>query len=184
MNETLKTIATRYSCRAYDGRPVEKEKLDAIALAAVQAPSAMNRQPWEIVVITDKSMIDEMDAAAMAELAKREDKTFYNRMMERGGKIFYNAPCMFVVIKKPMNNHAALDCGIATQNIALAAHSLGVDNVICAMANMALEGPGGAKFKEKIGIEGENEFGMAVLLGYAEQPGAPHEPDMSKIKFL
>ena len=184
MNETLKSIAERYSCRAYESRSVEKEKLDAIALAAVQAPSAMNRQPWEIVVITNKELIEEMDAAAMDELAAREDKSFYNRMMERGGKIFYNAPCMFVVIKKPLNNHATLDCGIATQNIALAAHSLGLANVICAMANLPLTGPRGDEFKAKIGIEGDGEFGMAVLVGYAQQPGQPHEADLSKIRYI
>ena len=45
MNETLQTIKKRYSCRSYDGRLPEKEKLEAIALAAVQSPSAVNRQP-------------------------------------------------------------------------------------------------------------------------------------------
>ena len=35
MNSTLRTIATRYSCRSYTGEPVEQEKLEAIALAAV-----------------------------------------------------------------------------------------------------------------------------------------------------
>ena len=38
MNETLKTIAARYSCRAYDSRLPEREKLEAIAKAAVQSP--------------------------------------------------------------------------------------------------------------------------------------------------
>ena len=55
MNETLKTIANRYSCRSYTGEAIEREKVEAIALAGIQAPSAMNLQPWEIVVIQDKS---------------------------------------------------------------------------------------------------------------------------------
>jgi len=184
MNDTLKTIAERYSCRAYDGRAVEQEKLEAVTLAAVQAPSAMNRQPWEIVVITDKAFIDEMDAVAMTELAAREDKTFYERIKQRGGKIFYNAPCMIVVVKKKTANFDTFDCGIATQNIALAAHSLGLANVICAMAGIPLNGPRGAEFKERIGIAGDDEFGMAVLLGYTDSPGKPHEPDLSKIRFI
>lgn len=40
MNYVLETIAKRYSCRSFDGRMPEKEKLDAIALAGLQAPSA------------------------------------------------------------------------------------------------------------------------------------------------
>ena len=57
MNETLKAIATRYSCRDYAEKPVDKELLQAIAEAAVQSPSAMNNQPWHIIVITDKELI-------------------------------------------------------------------------------------------------------------------------------
>ena len=53
MNETIKTIAQRYSCRAYDGKLPEKSKLEAIALAAVQSPSGMNRQPWFFVCSAD-----------------------------------------------------------------------------------------------------------------------------------
>ncbi|MCL2415893.1 MAG: nitroreductase [Defluviitaleaceae bacterium] len=185
MNEILKNIAARYSCRAYDGRPVEKEKLDAIATAALQSPSAMNLQPWEIVIITDKSMIDTMDASTMQELEAREDKSMYERIMSRGGKIFYNAPCMFVVIKKPIGNHATLDCGIVSQNIALAASSLGLGNVICAMANIPLMGTRGEEFKQKIGITQDLEFGMAVLVGYEAQTGGKsHEIDSSKVRFV
>ena len=51
MNEVLKVIGSRYSCRSYTGEPVEKEKVEAIALAAVQSPSAVNRQAWKIIVI-------------------------------------------------------------------------------------------------------------------------------------
>jgi len=57
MNETLSTIAKRYSCRAYDGRLPDKGTLETIALSAVQSPSGMNRQPWRIVVVTDKTLI-------------------------------------------------------------------------------------------------------------------------------
>ena len=100
MNETLKTIARRYSCRAYDGKPVEKSKLEAIALAAVQSPSGMNRQPWEIVVVTDKAFIDEMDGDGMKILSEAEDRSTYERFMSRGGKLYYNAPCMILILKK------------------------------------------------------------------------------------
>ncbi len=100
MNETLQTIKKRYSCRSYDGRLPEKEKLEAIALAAVQSPSAVNRQPWQINIITNKSLIEEMDAEGMRILAESEDKATYERFMERGGTLFYNAPCMFLILKQ------------------------------------------------------------------------------------
>lgn len=104
MNETLQTIKKRYSCRSYDGRLPKKEKLEAIALAAVQSPSAVNRQPWQINIITNKSLIEEMDAEGMRILAESKDKATYERFMERGGTLFfYNAPCMFLILKQEGN---------------------------------------------------------------------------------
>lgn len=137
MNETLKTIKNRYSCRNYTGEPVEQEKLEAIALAGVQAPSAMNNQPWKIIVIKDKALIDEMDADTMDMLSKStEEKEVYERMMSRGGKVFYNAPCMIVIVKE---SQADMDCGIVSENIALAASSLGLGNVICGLAALSFK---------------------------------------------
>ena len=181
MNETLKTIAQRYSCRAYESRLPEKSKLEAVAAAAVQSPSAMNRQPWQINVITNKAFIEEMDVEGMRILAEAEDKAMYERFMARGGKLYYNAPCMFLILKKPDTD---LDIGIVSENIALAAASLGLGNVICGMARIPFNGPKGDDFKKRAGFSDGWEFGMAVLAGYAAQPGTPHEPDMSKIIWL
>ncbi|MHC4458935.1 MAG: nitroreductase family protein [Planctomycetota bacterium] len=52
--EVLEAIRKRYSCRAYQDRPVEQEKLDVILEAARLAPSAKNIQDWRFVVVTDK----------------------------------------------------------------------------------------------------------------------------------
>ena len=182
MNETLKTIKNRYSCRNYTGEPVEQEKLEAIALAGVQAPSAMNNQPWKIIVIKDKALIDEMDADTMDMLSKStEEKEVYERMMSRGGKVFYNAPCMIVIVKE---SQADMDCGIVSENIALAASSLGLGNAICGLAALSFKTEKGESFKNKIIPEGY-EFGVAVLVGYAANDmGTPHEVDMSKIKYI
>jgi nitroreductase len=181
MNETLQTIARRYSCRAYDGRLPEKEKLEAIAMAAVQSPSARNRPLWQIIVITHKSLIEELDEEGMRMLAGDKDKSGYNRFMDRGGKLYYNAPCMFLILKQPDTD---IDVGIVSENIALAAASLGLGNVICGMASFPFFGPKGESFKQRAGFPDGWEFGMGVLVGYEKAPGKPHEPDTSKIRFV
>ena len=50
----LETVRKRYSCRAYQERSIEQEKLDSIFEAARLAPSAKNMQDWRFVVVTDK----------------------------------------------------------------------------------------------------------------------------------
>lgn len=180
MNEVLQIIQKRYSCRNFEERGVEQEKLEAIALAAVQSPSAMNQQPWEIIVIKNRELIDEMDSAVMAMLSKQDDRSMYERIMSRGGKLFYNAPSMFIVAKK---DNKDLDCGIVTENIALAASSLGLGNVICGMMRLVFQSEKSEYFKEKLFPNGY-EFGMSVLVGYAREEGIPHQIDTSKITYI
>ena len=88
MNETLKAIAERYSCRDFSGEALTEGQIDAIVKAALAAPSALNRQPWKIIVVTDKGLIEEIDADGVGILAEAEDKAAYGRVMSRGGSMF------------------------------------------------------------------------------------------------
>ena len=183
MNETLKTIAERYSCRDFTDTPLTDAQIKAIVEAAIAAPSAMNRQPWHVIIITDKALIDEMDAEGMYILSVAEDKSGYERIMSRGGKVFYNAPCMFMAVINS-SDYAVIDCGILSQNIAIAAHSLGLGNVICTMARIPLSGSRGDEFKKRLKFPDNYEFGMAVLVGNAKTTNEPHELDFTKVTYI
>lgn len=52
-NETLHTLETRRSCRAYKPEQITKEELETVLRAGTFAPSAMNRQSAKIVVLAD-----------------------------------------------------------------------------------------------------------------------------------
>ena len=54
----MNSIFHRISVRKYQDRPVEKEKIEKILRAAMQAPSATNQQPWEFYVVTDKKKLE------------------------------------------------------------------------------------------------------------------------------
>ena len=54
----MNSIYSRVSIRRYLDKPVEKEKTEAILRAAMQAPSAVNQQPWEFYVITNKEKLE------------------------------------------------------------------------------------------------------------------------------
>jgi nitroreductase len=197
MNETLNTIAQRYSCRAYDGKLPEKSILEAIAAAGVQVPCRSMKYHPRIVVITNKAFIEEMDAEGMRIISEWDDKSLHERFMSYGCTMYYNAPCMFLILKKP---GADIDTGIVSQTIALAATSLGLGNVVCGMAGFAFDGAKGELFRKRAGFTEEWAFGMAILVGYADKAsmavlaelaglyvdkvGKPHEPDMSKISFV
>jgi len=182
MNEVLKAIEDRYSCRDFTSAPLTQEQIHALARAALAAPSAMNLQPWHIIIIADKGLIDEYDANAMS-ILKDQNREAYKRMTDRGGKLFYNAPCL-VIIAKNDTNYADLDCGIATQNVALAAHSLGLGSVICGMARIPLSGPRAEEWIQRLQIPEGYTFGMSVCVGTPQSSKAPHELDPAKLTYI
>ena len=56
----METIFNRRSIRKYENRPIEKEKIEKLLRAAMQAPSAANQQPWEFLVIEDKEVLKKL----------------------------------------------------------------------------------------------------------------------------
>jgi len=110
----LETIRRRYSCRAYQDRAVEQEKLDQIFEAARLAPSAKNMQDWRFVAVTDKEKKHQLAEAANNQM-----------FLEKAG----------VIIAACSNSDDVMRCGqsigpidvaIALEHIALQAAELGL----------------------------------------------------------
>ena len=117
-NAVLDNIATRTSVRSYLDKPVDAAVIEQLLRAGMAAPSAVNRQPWHFVVVTDK--------AQLKELAKANP---YAGMAAK-------APLAIVVcgdLKKALSGEArefwVQDCSAATENILLAANALGLGAV-------------------------------------------------------
>jgi nitroreductase len=183
MNETLKNIAERYSCRDFADTPLTDDQIKALVNAALAAPSGMNRQPWHIVVVKDKALIDELDAEGMNILGAAEDKMIYERMMERGGKLLYNAPCLIVILSDG-SKWGSLDSGILCQNVVLAAQSLGFGSCIVGMAGLPLSGSRGDEFKKRLCFPDGYEFAVGVLIGTINSGKEPHELDLGKVTYV
>ena len=109
-------IMTRASARSYTGEAIQRETLVRIAKAGMAAPSAMNVQPWAIVVVTDRLKLDKLCAGLP-----------YAKMLEK-------AAAAFVVCGDPARDDTAAkhwndDCAAVSENILLAAHTLGLGAV-------------------------------------------------------
>ena len=183
MNEVLKTIAERYSCRDFESTPLTDEQIKALVEAALQSPSARNMQPWHVIVITDKALIEEFDAEGLRCLGEAEDKTYYETIKARGGNLFYDAPCM-IMVASDGSFYSSMDCGILSQNIALAAHSLGLGSVIVGLSGIPLAGPRGEEFKKRMKFPNGYGFGISILVGKVKTGKPPHDLDMSKVTYI
>ncbi len=103
-------IQKRRSIRKFTDQPVEKEKLDIIIEAALRAPSSMGRDPWEFVVIDDKTTLEKLSQA------------------KPHGAAFLKGAALGIAVCADKNKSDVWieDTSIASTHIYLAAESLGL----------------------------------------------------------
>ena len=108
----IETIFARKSVRSYLQKPIEEEKIELLLKAGMAAPSGKNLQPWEFIVVDDRSILD-----AMA-----EELPFAKWLKE--------SPIAIIVCgDSEKSSYWYLDCSASAQNILLAAESLGLGAV-------------------------------------------------------
>jgi nitroreductase len=113
MNEVLNTIRNRRTIRKFKPDPVDEDKLQMILEAGRWAPSFSNLQPWRFIIIRDQGAKKELDQAA------RES------VLHLG--INEAAVIVCVCVDRRIDPLHAIEAGAAaTQNMALAGHSLGL----------------------------------------------------------
>ena len=112
-NEVLEAIRNRRSVLRFESTQVEEDKVEAVLEAGRWAPSWINKQPWNFIVIRDQKIKDELGDVVLT--------TFVQGMKE--------APvCIVVTVDTAADPyHYVEDGATATQNMALAAHSLGLN---------------------------------------------------------
>jgi nitroreductase len=130
--DTLEAIRTRRSVRRFSDRPVEPEKLQAVLEAARQAPSWANMQCWRFVVVTNPALKAKISELSYVEafFATKGYKT------NPAQKALAEAPVVIVACADPTasgelrgQQYYLADMGIASENLMLAAHSLGLASV-------------------------------------------------------
>ncbi len=58
--EAIDAILTRRSVRRYTDRPVSDDSMTQLLRAAMAAPSARNQQPWQFIVVRERSLLEKM----------------------------------------------------------------------------------------------------------------------------
>ena len=118
VNQTLKVIHNRKSVRHFTDQAVSKEQLEILLRAGMAAPTAVNRQPWVFYVVTKRETLDalgkQLPYAKM--LLQAQAAIVVCGDMEKAGNLKEQA-------------YWVQDCSAATQNILLAAESIGLGAV-------------------------------------------------------
>ena len=112
-NQVINTIMARRSIRKYKPQPVEREKMDEILKCGINAPNGQNEQSWEVRVVDNPALLDEIKEA-MAKGHPDMDPNMLKGCM-RG------APTMVFIARDLSYDFSAYDCGLLAENMVLSA---------------------------------------------------------------
>ena len=147
----------RYSCRAYDSRPVSEGDLTAICEAARLAPSACNSQTWRFVVVRDRNLISRVCDEAMRPVIR-------NQWMKEAPVLIVGCSKLDILANKIGSavtgiEYYQIDLGIAMEHMVLKATELGLGT--CWIGWFKEE-----KIKEILGIPGIIRVTALLTVGY------------------
>lgn len=160
-------IFERVSIRQWTDQPVEEEKIEQILKAAMQAPSAMNAQPWQFIVVTSQAMKDKL--AAISPYAHFAAK----------------APVLLALLCRKENRcpeYNQVDMGICIENILLEATEQSLGAVCLGVAPLQDRM---AYMKEALQL-GDDVEGFALIpIGYPKEEHPQTERyDPSRIAWI
>jgi nitroreductase len=149
----FEVIKNRRSIRKYQDKNVEKEKLQKILEAARLAPSAMNRQPYQLFVVTNKDILSKIESACNQKWA---------------------APIMIAMVSTPKEAWVRddkeefwkADAAIAMNQVSLAAFAEGLGT--CWIAAFKEN-----QVKEILGVASDSRIPFLSPLGYPAENKGP-----------
>ena len=183
-NEVLNVISARRSHRAYQPEKIAEEKLTAILQAGLEAPSAVNRQPWTYTVVEDQKLLQEVHDATAAAMMKKTEKDRSPRFADNAFHVFYHAPAVIFIFGEKDFGWTKVDCGIAVENMTLAAESLGLGSVILGLPQAAFASEAGDELRKKLACPEGSDFVIALAVGIPadDKPAHPQHPE--KITYI
>ena len=177
MSDFMNVIKERRSVRKYTDEPVPEEMVEQILESVQWAQSWTNNQCWEIVRVEDETLRQELQET----MSKGNPAT----------KGIVNAPLLLAVCGKlgssgyykemaatKFGDWFMFDLGIATQNICLTAHSLGLGAVVAGLFDHD-------KAKEHLKLPEGYEVVTLIPIGFpAKTPSAPKRKEISEFTHL
>jgi nitroreductase len=176
-SQVVETIMTRRSVRQYKPQAVEREKMQTIVECGINAPNAMNKQPWEVRVVDNADYIN-----GVTELYKKanpkaaEDPAFKN--------MFRNAPTVVFIGHDTESESSPFDCGLLAENMMISAWSMGIGSCCLGSPARFMKTPEAAEYLQKLGFSEGYELLYCIGFGYPDEAPAAKPREAAKVKFV
>jgi len=186
MNEVMKAIMERRSTRGFNAVQLTEEQLQTLIDAALASPTARNTQNWHFSIVQNQEMLDEFSADAARLMAEKMPAGSRGRFEDSDFHVFYHAPTV-IFISRPADCESKfidVDCGIACQNIVLAAQSMGLGTVIVGLAMDLFLSEKGEHYNRLFGIPEGYRYAIAVVVGHNTVTKEAHPIGEGKVNIV
>jgi len=184
--DLIDAIYGRRAVREYTSEPIDAAVVEQLINAAIQAPSAVNRQPWLFTVVTDQALLGQISENSKAYLLSEPPKgggdRYRDLLSDPDFQIFYHAPVLIVISAKELSSWAVEDCSLAGQNVMLAAYATGLGTCWIGFAKDWLNTPEG---KAVLGLAPACVPVAPIIVGRPKRPPPPvprKEPEVHWIR--
>ena len=188
--ELFDAMNTRQSCRDFLDEDVEKEIIEKIIEAGIMAPSPLNSQPWDFIVVTNNDVKEQLYNGAEKCKTELVEISKWNWLGKYSVQFLKTTPVIIVVTGDKTKSGADTfqeggpvayqhACAAAVQNMLLASHALGLGSVWFTLFDKE-------SVKGLLNID-DNKVPLAfVCLGKPakESVKAPRKPITKKTVFL
>jgi len=184
--ELQHAIYTRRATREFTSAAVDRPTLLRLIDAAIQAPSAVNEQPWSFTVVEDKEVLEQISRESKAHNLRTPPKEIpSHRVLELlrdpGFDIFYGAPALIVISSVVENQWAVENCALAAENLMLAACAESLGTCWIGFAQMWLATPAG---KATLHVPPAWLPVAPIIVGHPKSPPAPVPRKPADVRWI
>lgn len=195
-SEALKTIYERRAVRKFLDQPVDKILIEKIIDAGRMAPSAINTQPWKFYVLTNKDTINIFSKAIAKVAAQHFIKSgpkhilknvvsllhFSHKIdfLKNPDPVFHGAPVVIFITSPVENEWACLDIGMCSQNMMLAAKSLGLESCPVGFGKFVDQ----TKIYSRLKIPPSEKVQISIIFGYGDEKPELHKRKTNNVFYI
>ena len=181
MNDTQRSILDRRSTRGFSDVPLTEAEFQALIDAAMASPTARNSQEWHFTFVKDKALNEEFSADFRRFMKAKTGEDRFNNY-----DVYFNAPLVvyITVPEEPMTKFNQVDAGIAVQNLALAAHAMGMGSVIVGMPKQLMDSEEGPAWEKKLSFPEKHHFCIGIVIGHHTVTKEAHPIGENKITII
>lgn len=176
-NAVIENIMARRSIRKYKAETVDRATMEQILDCGINAPNGRNLQSWEVRVIDNPVLMEEMKEA-MAQAHPDLDPGDVKGC-------FRGAPVMVFIARDTTYDFSEYDCGLLAENMMLSAWSLGVGSICLGSPVRFLKDNDLCQpYIEKLGFSENYDLSLCIGFGYADEAPDAKPRDKSKYRFI